>query len=260
KNVIAKTDYHLHIFGINSSARSFLMTDGDQRWADLLDPSRLEGVIVIPREADPAQVEYLASLLPVVWMDLPAVHGELAGVRLDYLGAGFSAGKHLLDLGHRTIALATLKTGDPAWLDRDSGIRLAIRGAGKEKTCTYKRYNAKSFCEAEGYRLGNEYLNDASRPTAVICSSDELAVGFYRAVCKAGLTVPKDVSLIGWNDTLTTDDIPIPLTSVHMHYEAAGVRCAEKLLELLRHPQTTDDVEEIPADLIVRESTAAPTG
>jgi DNA-binding LacI/PurR family transcriptional regulator len=93
----------------------------------------------------------------------------------------------------------------------------------------------------------------------VLVSSDEAALGVYRAFAEHGLRIPEDVSVVGFNDIPEAQDFSPPLTTIRQDYRAVGAKCVELLLEQLAHGVSDDPVVElVPTSLIVRVSTGPP--
>jgi DNA-binding LacI/PurR family transcriptional regulator len=183
--------------------------------------------IVFNHATGPAAVQLaLASNIPVVEIER-ATTQEAPFVRVDnYIGAR-DAMKHLISLGHRRIAFLG---GDPALFwpdpgrgrsvedDRLAAYRDALAEAGlpvDPAMIRLGRYNNEPplASSAEGYEHGRKLLRLNERPTAIFATCDILAAGVLQSLYEAGLSVPRDVSLVGFDDTLAANLTP-PLTTV----------------------------------------------
>jgi GntR family transcriptional regulator, arabinose operon transcriptional repressor len=253
--ILAETSYHLNVHAINMSSIPSTHPEQNERWHNAVSPSTLDGAIIIPREMPTEMVDDLATNIPVVWMDHASVRDGLAGVREDYTGAPFRAIKHLTGLGHRRIAMISVNEKFEYSLRGWDGFRLALEelDPADRENCTYIK--AEDFTEAEGMRATKDLLNSDKRPTAIVCCSDELTSGAYKALREARLDVPDDISLVGWNSRLGQSDIPIELTSVEMNYKQAGMVAAKRMLELIDTPTRWFDSEFIPSELFIGKST-----
>lgn len=167
----------------------------------------------------------------------------------DQAGGGRLAAEHLIALGHRRIALVGGIAGDPHSEGRLAGFTAATRKAKIE------RWGDGGFTVAGAHRLVTERLEKNMRPTAIFCASDRMALGALLALREAGLSVPGDVSLVGFDDQAEFANVAPGLTTVRLDAEGAGQRLAALL-----DPATTPSSEHLilPARLVVRGSTAAP--
>ena len=179
---------------------------------------------------------------------LPAVVND------DRRGMGLAV-RHLLDLGHRRIAHLAGPPGISTATDRRTGFRAALRAAGLDP-------EEAPMAAAEAYtieagRRAMESLLAGPRFTAVAVANDMLCLGAFDALTAAGLSVPGDVSVTGFNDMPFVDRIAPPLTTVRIQHAEMGRRGAELLLAALTEPASREDVVLEP-ELVVRASTAKP--
>lgn len=256
-DVTAEAGYHLNILAMNGQMAPSRQPANGTGLFGSFDPATIDGAIVLAQETDAGTVHKLADLMPTVWMDAPNAAG-IASVNLDYLGGGFAAAQHLIGLGHERIALLTPRL-ERFWVARQQydGARLAV-GQSRGGRVLLELHVAETFAESEGYRLGAEILATDGGPTAVICASDELALGFWVAAVEAGRSVPKDLSLVAWNDTITPAQIPVSLTTIRMDFRGAGMTGARTLLAMIDEPGSRPSPEPFGGQLVVRASTAAP--
>lgn len=259
QEVLGEQGYHLKVMAMNTSPGQ-TPQGGRTSLAELLEPSTIDGAIVIAEQADKSQVERLARHTPVVWLNHPTVGSLLRGVQEDHLGGAFAAAKHLLELGHRRIALLTgPETFGIAYAQRE-GVRLAMRefvSDGRSNLTVL--YSRKAFTVQDGRRMSQSLLENSVRPTAVICGSDELAIGAFDVLTQAGLKVPDDISMIAWNDTLTPGQIPLPMTTVCPDFRRSSARGARMLLRMMENLNVSEEhVMEAETELIIRKSTTSP--
>lgn len=260
QEVLGKAGYHLKAVAMNRMARPGA---GGVRTslAQLLRVESIDGAIVLAEQTDRSQVEQLAQYVPVVWLNHPTLSPRLLGIHEDHIGGAFAAAKHLLQLGHRHIALLTGPESFGIAHAQWDGARLAVReiasdGEGQLSVL----YSRDAFTVEEGRELAQRLLDGPARPTAVICGSDDLAIGAFEVFRSAGLKVPDDISMVAWNDTLTAEQIPLSMTTVRIDFSrsaACGARMLLRLMEQADEPAEWED-EEIRAELIIRESTAPP--
>jgi DNA-binding LacI/PurR family transcriptional regulator len=262
RDVLMNTPYHLQIMAINCSKPA--MGDHPQvellsRETGLVDHQRLDGLIVMAREVRESDVMRVAAHIPVAWADHASIPPRVVGVSHDCAGGAYDAARHLLSLGHRHIALVTVPMSVPQGRDQVTGVQLAYREAIRSGARVTVLCGESNRTEV-GRRHGEQLLALPDRPTAVLCGSDDLALGVYDEIRRAGLRVPQDISMVGWNDMITTQQVPVPMTTVYTDHAARGRALAQAVLDLLQSRRLVSDTQAqiIPTRLIVRQSTAAP--
>lgn len=214
----------------------------------------VDGVVVIAGHDDAvAAVHAYAPPVPTVMVGPTDLRDDagLRSVAVDQYAGARLATRHLLDLGHRHVLHLA---GPSDWLDarsRERGWRDELVAAGVDPgdavVCTW---------EADrGYDVGRELLT-GSLPTAVFAANDQLALGLLRAFAEAGVRVPDDVSLVGFDDIDGAANFYPPLTTVRQGFEALGRRCMEQLLAAIAGEPPRPGL--ITPELVRRASTAAP--
>ena len=224
--------------------------DGVSRAVEHFLSQSVEGVIVIAPHAEvrDALAPYVDEV-PLV--TIAAGFAEGLGVHTmsvdQELGARLAT-RHLLDLGHRTV---THLAGPQDWLDaraRVEGWRAEIHAAGApEGELIQGDWGADC-----GYLVGQE-LVERGAPTAVFAANDQLALGLLRAFHEAGVSVPGDVSVVGFDDIMGSAHFIPPLTTVRQDFTALGRRC----LEMLHSAMANEELDHTPVvpHLVVRSST-----
>lgn len=195
--------------------------------------------------------------LPQVAIDQTKRPG-VAGLNVDDRGGARAAAQHLVDLGHSRIAILTLASNagglSPSFpaAERMLGWRDALDAAGIEPEVAMVPYRPARAAED----AGRELLEGPDRPTAVLCFSDAFADGVVRAAEALGLSVPGDVSVVGFDDSPVARFSRPPLTTVRQDVVEKGRRAVATLLASMRGDQPEDVL--LPTELVVRESTAPP--
>ncbi len=200
--------------------------------------------------------------LPIV-IGCETISPELAGfpsVHIDNVAAATEATAYLIGRGHERIAMITGQRSSLLTRDREHGYRAAMRDAGLEIEDGWVIEGDMNLDGA--MRATATLLDHRSRPTAVFCANDEMAIGCVHAVKAAGLTVPGDISVMGFDDIRYAEVMDPPLTTIAQPTEEIGERAMYRLCrEIEDAPQAPDDAPEIvPHKLIVRQSVAAPAG
>lgn len=242
--------------GPGSSQVRHALVDGFVAQLDLLDDDRLDALAV--RD------------LPVVIIDGPSRPGA-ARVSVDDRAGARAAAGHLAALGHRHVAViptplhpdgaegrASLERQETARYqvtrERLAGYREALTAAGIRWSDVRVEERAPFGREA-GHRAATALLTDGHRrPTALLAMSDETAAGALRAARELGIPVPDQLSIVGFDDTMTARSAHPPLTTVHQPHRDKGRLAAQ----LLRRETPVHDEHRLAVDLIVRGSTAPP--
>ena len=196
-----------------------------------------------------------ARKVPVVLLNCFAPHDPAPAILPDEVRGGWEATRALLDLGHRDIAYLTGKPSQWATKARLRGFRDALRGAGRdprEHTVLSGNYHADS-----GYELVRELVRRKRLPTAIMCGNDRMAVGALLGLLEAGIRVPDDVSVMGYDDQFQlAAEIRPALSTVRLPYDAMGRLAAEQLSGGAPAAPTARTLVHCP--LVLRDSTAPP--
>jgi len=174
-------------------------------------------------------------------------------VYIDDEGGGFQATRHLLDLGHAKIRFV----GDislPWYRRRYLGYARAMAEAGL--TCEPPTGSRFAGEMEMGSKAVNDLLANGGSFTALFVAGDEAAIGAIRALRSRGLTVPDDVSVVGFNDDESARFSEPQLTTVCVPKEEAGSECVKMLQRLIANPDDPVEPVVLPTKLIERESTS----
>lgn len=169
----------------------------------------------------------------------------------DELG-GYLAVRHLLDLGHRDIAVVTGPDFTSTANARLAGARRATEEAGIELSEPWTI--AGGYGIENGFNAGEQLLGPKRRPTAIFAANDNIALGIMAAAHRQNLRIGPDLSLVGYNDTPLSARLPTPLTSVRVPLD----HIARTAIDLITDHATEPRVRKSPPTLIPRESTAPP--
>jgi LacI family transcriptional regulator len=221
---------------------------------DQLEQQRVLGILITPFDSsDPRLTALVERGTPVVLVDRAADRG-LCSVSVDDQLGGRLAGTHLIESGHRRIAFI----GGPFTMqqvsDRRAGI---IATADQAGDVDLQQYEVKVMGVIEGRAIGERIaaMPVRSRPTAAFLANDLLALGFLQAMAVAGLRVPRDMAIVGYDDIDFARAAAVPLSSVRQPAELLGRSAMELLQEEVeaadehRHRQVI-----FQPDLIIRES------
>jgi LacI family transcriptional regulator len=218
---------------------------------------KVDGVAIMTSEMDLGLIKELARRgVPLVFMDVGRVGPRMSHVLVDYAHGIRQAVDHVLALGHKRVGFITgpldlhsARTRRQAFLDglRKHGIK-ADPKLIREGTHT-----------AEGGQHAMTFLlRGPKRPTAVVCSNDWTAIGALHAIHAAGLRVPDDISVVGFDDIPLARYISPPLTSVRMSAGDVGSTAFDALFRLIGGERLEGDIYQVPTKLVVRASTGKP--
>jgi LacI family transcriptional regulator len=231
----------------------------EQRGLDMLRGRQVDGLILATaRRHDPAIQALAAEGFPFVLVNR---HTELppanAVVPDDYHGA-MAAVEHLASLGHRRIAHIAGPDEISTGHKRRLGYAAALQQHGLAVDPAL--VVTGSYREAGGYEAMRRLLALPEPPSAVFAVNDLAAAGALRALHEAGLHVPRDVSLVGFNDLPMVAQTAPRLTTLHVPLHAMGVAAAERLLATLAGQESEPEVVAMPVELVRRESTGPVAG
>jgi DNA-binding LacI/PurR family transcriptional regulator len=219
----------------------------------------MDGALVYICEPDSTDLGWLDRRgLPQVSIDQDK-RGDVPSVNVDDRRGARAAAQHLVDLGHTAIAILTLESTEggssksyPA-RERMLGWRDVLDAAGIEPTVVSAPYRPAGAA----HDVARELLARPDRPTAVLCFSDAFAFGVVRAADELGLSVPDDLSVVGYDDSAPAAVGRPPLTTVRQEIASKGEAAVATLLALMAGGDAPGDVL-LPTSLVVRESTAPP--
>jgi LacI family transcriptional regulator, galactose operon repressor len=227
--------------------------EGD-RLDDLV--GRVDGLLVAAATSDVSYRRELFGGLPAVLVNRREP-GEIPSVVVDDEGGSALAVRHLLSLGHRRIAhVAGPQTADTA-RRRLAGWRFALAEAGLEPAQDAV-IEASAFDEAAADRAAEALLAGPARPTALFAANIRLATGTLSAAHRLGLEVPRDVSIVGFDDHPLAAYLHPPLTTVRMPLVELGAAAVESLLDEIDGRRAESRLVDTPAELVLRASTANP--
>lgn len=183
------------------------------------------------------------------------VDSAAMSVGTDNYSAGLAIGEHLIKLGHTRIGVITGPKESQSTNARLSGFETAMRSKGN-------RLNRSLLVQGDfqleaGYRSACKLLDLKQPPTAIFALNDSMAIGVYRAAHERGLSIPRDLSVIGYDDTYPSAYLAPPLTTFHQPFDEIA---KASLKQIIAEREGTEMNRHIvlPGRLMVRESTAKP--
>jgi DNA-binding LacI/PurR family transcriptional regulator len=250
--VLADSEFDLVIYNVESVQKR------DHYLTTLTRSQRADGLLVMSLPpAQDASSGLIHSPVPVVFIDVHTPTVELLPrvVGNDVAGGALAA-RHLLELGHRSIAFIGDAVADPFGFtssrDRERGFRDELRRAGIEIPDAWIGHGAHGRYEARD--LARRMLTGETRPTAIFTASDTQALGVIAAARELGSHVPDDLSVIGYDDIEAADYVG--LTTVRQQLFESGRRGAEILLAEIDQRSDRAAVAQLAPELVVRMTTA----
>ncbi len=224
-------------------------------YARLINENHVDGIILSgPRQDDVEIIRLFHEGVPIMLLgqrpdsDLPFV--DVNAIR----GAETAVG-HLIELGHQQIGIITnAPLTYTSAQQRKAGYMQALRKAGiKPDAALMKEGN---YTPASGYHAMNDLLSESPRPTAVFVASDVVAMGAIRAAKRAGLRIPEDLAMVGFDDITLAEYFDPPLTTIRLPALGLGWAAGERLIRLIQGDDLDEDGIFLDTQLIVRESTS----
>ena len=224
-------------------------------YVNTLLQKQVDGVLLVPAQSDENPVETLLQHdVQVVLLDRRLEKVQADVVRCDSKGGAYQLTKLLLKLGHRRISILRGPEGVSSAEDRMAGYQLALYEAGikVEDELVY----TCDFSVESGYEMTKNLLTIASRPTAMFASNNFIAIGALKALRDARIEVPKDMSVVGFDDLPQAMVVDPFLTVADQPAYDMGRLATLRLLDLLNHKKSKSFEDTVlPVSIIERKST-----
>jgi LacI family transcriptional regulator len=223
---------------------------------------RTDGILLVPCRSTDEQITTIPQLVgstPLVFVDRSPLRPSVDSVLPDNVRAGYAATNHLLELGHRRIAILSEPLDLLNGADRLAGYKKALRARRVALDRNLIRFGGDT--EDSGYWCGLELFKQAPPPTAVVVCNNLMTLGLLSALRDARLECPRDVSIIGFDDFEWCPHLSPPLSMVRVPAAELGSAAAKALMRRLRgaEMQSPESIL-LPAELVLRKSTASPGG
>lgn len=224
------------------------------RSVETLLQKRVDGLLLMCNEnyAPSAEVFNCYPPLPIVMMDWAPFKGVHDIIQDNSLLGGEIATRHLISKGYHKIACIAGPQDKTTARQRLQGYRRAMHRAGFAIPLGYEVHCDFEF-EA-GLQAMKQLLALKERPHAVFAGNDALAVGVYQALSQAGLAVPRDMAVIGYDDIELAKYLTPPLTTIHQPKDLLGELAIDALINRLAHPECEVQVLVLTPELVERAS------
>lgn len=214
----------------------------------------VDGAILMgmPKD-DPKLTELLNAKIPSVFIDLDMSAERASYIISDNEEGARKAVRHLAELGHQNIATIEGEEITVPTQKRLAGYKAEMEAQNLEIRDEWVIQGR--FSVGGGYQAMKEILALENKPTAIFCQGDEIAVGAMQAIKEAGLKVPEDFSIVGFDDIEISQYLNPALTTIRQKKEEMGIEAANMVIELINKPKEKLEPEVIDTELIVRNST-----
>lgn len=203
---------------------------------------------------DPHLEELLESDIPTMFVD-----ADIRGRRAGYITTENKAGTmqavaHLAELGHSRIAFISGELDNAVGVLRREGY---VEGMQNHKLDVLESYIKVSDYSMEGGTVAmSELMELQDRPTAVVCTSDMMAIGAISVIHRSGLSVPEDISVVGFDNTYYSEIFSPALTTINQNIRSIGSHAIETLITMIENTDFLPPVVTEPSNLVVRCTTA----
>jgi DNA-binding LacI/PurR family transcriptional regulator len=240
--------YFVSIVSVTALDRASVLTAVER-----LRGQGVDGILLItPQEAAAQAVVHVPAGMPVVAVEAGPVEA-VPVVAVDQFAGAVAATRHLLELGHRTVWHIAGPADFLEARERIDGWQSALEAAGSDVPPLLSGdWSARS-----GYELGQR-LATVSDVTAVFAANDQMALGTLRALHEVGRQVPRDISIVGFDDIPEAQFFIPPLTTVRQDFNEMGRQSLMLLLSEIGAPERSSSRVIVEAELMIRASTAPP--
>ena len=232
-------------------------TRGEKKALELMKSKQVDGMIVslaINEENEDELAELAEDNFPVVQIDRKIPEADFPAVVIDNQAAAYKAVKYLIELGHQKIAHISGDLAVKTSQDRLTGFKQIL--VERNLTVPAEWIREGDYSSQSGYEEMKELLKLEPRPTAVFIANDLMGLGAYEAVFEAGLEIPEDISIVGYDDIDVASVIRPALTTISQPEYELGIAAVEMLLKNLEDGQSLARADRIlAAELVERDST-----
>lgn len=228
----------------------------EPKFLRLLKQRHVEGFLFV-RASRPNDLEHLRNLqksgIPIVTTGFYLPLAEFGVVEVDNVKGGFRATQYLSELGHSQIAMITGPTNWKSVGDRTQGYVQALDSA-KITPNPDLIVHAENWLHRSGYEAAKELLKKKQPFTALFAQNDRIARGAINALKEAGIKVPQDVSVVGYDDIPEAEFSDPPLTTIRQPMQEVGKAATRLLIKMIEDPTSTPQQILFDTELVIRSS------
>ncbi|MGA2806240.1 MAG: LacI family DNA-binding transcriptional regulator [Acidimicrobiales bacterium] len=249
EHVLRDQNYVLMVCSTDESVRR------EQRYLRVLEEHRVDGLLVSPVDSDLESAVGLAARgIPTVLLDRDGSSHGLCSAAVDDIRGAELAADHLFGLGHQAIALVNGPATIRQCIDRREGANRSAWRARRGRSASLQEIVVGALTIDRGEGAVAALLAAEPRPSAVMCANDLLAFGVLRGLAAAGVAVPEQMAVVGYDDVVFASMLSPPLSSVRQPKYELGVAAAELLLEEVSGAPHEHRAVRFEPELVVRAS------
>lgn len=228
--------------------------DTEEMYLDLLKQKSVDGLIIGTITRNPyVKDEYLQEDFPVARIAYDQRDWRIDAVLVDYFLGGHQAVTHLVQLGHKRLAIMT---GNRSHAGNKFCYEAFCQVIAENKLALHEEWLIETDSTLEdGRQKALEILSSSDRPTALFASCDSLAIGVYQAAKTMGLRIPEDLSVVGFNNTILASVVDPPLTTIAQPIQEMSRKVMELLMREMEGEKLIKKRVFLAPELIVRSST-----
>ncbi len=230
----------------------------EKKYIDMLESKGVDGIIFTSAHmGDPNIIGLAEEGFPMILVNRRTLHPTVRD-KVDYIGVdnirgGFLAVEHLIKLGHERIGVIGGSSESSVGYERLEGGKKALATYGLKVIGDY--FLEGDFLRGSGYQGGKKFLEMDKPPTAIFAANDYMALGTYQAIMEAGIKVPEEIALIGFNDIEFAAMKGIELTTIGQKKYEMGALAAKTLVERIEGRKSGPPEEIIlEPELIIRKT------
>ena len=246
---VARLGYYLSFYYFTEESKANLI--------NIIREKRLDGLIMIGTMKKDIILDVYKNKIPFVLVDNYLDKKGVTAIMPDNRKGAFEAADYLIKMGHRKIYFFGADADDPVVIERFNGYKDALEKAGIPYKNDY--FVKTNYQVMGGYRSMEGVLKSGKLPTAILAINDEAAIGAMKAIKEKGkLNVPRDISIIGFDDIDWAVHAEPPLTTVRLPKEEMGSLAVSFLIKQIEDEKFSGVKIVIPTELVIRSSCSKP--
>ena len=213
---------------------------------------KIDGVIINCFPRIEAKIQKLKKFLPIVLLENIASDKSIPSVTVDNFNSSSEAAKYLISLGHKRIGFISGLQDSSVCKERHAGYVYSLENSDikvEKKLTTKGDYSFES-----GEKAAKVLLSLPTPPTAIMCANDSMAIGAMKVIQQSGYIIPKDISIIGFDDIEVSSRVFPSLTTIAVPIEKIVAKAIEMLLSFIKGEDFSYQHTILPANLVIRDT------
>jgi DNA-binding LacI/PurR family transcriptional regulator len=221
---------------------------------DVFEEMRIAGVVFASTQIGENSGEFSKLSFPAVFVNR-INSSRTSRILTDDLAGAYLVTEHLLSLGHRCIGFINGPKTSIHSINRLKGVKQALKQAGLELNEQLYHFCNDDWSVEETYKVAKQMLDGISRPTAIFTGNDEMAISVYQAAQELGLQIPRDLSVVGYNNHVCCQYMLPKLTTLSLPLWQMGRNAMEAIYLKINGKELSKDKRTVNGELIIRQST-----